>query len=311
MPDADPDQARSAFVTGATGVIGRLVVPELVKRGWRVTAVGRSPAKRAELAAMGAKGVELDMFDGRAVRRALDGHDAVINLATHMPSSILRTMLPWEWRENDHIRREGSATLADAALDVGVMRFIQESFAPVYEDGGDRWIDERWPVRPTKYNRTVLDAEHSAARFTMAGRTGIVLRFASFYGPDSFLREMLKTARRGWMPIPGLPESYWSSVAHEDAAMAVVASLDVPAGVYNIVDDEPLTRREWADVMATVLGVKRLKFMPLWLTNMLGGPLPLLSRSQRMTNAAFKWASKWEPRFPSARVGLPEAVRAL
>src|SRR5690242_7808955 len=93
MPDADPDQGRSAFVTGATGVIGRLVVPELVKRGWRVTAVGRNPAKRAELAAMGAKGVELDMFDAANARRALEGHDVVINLATHMPPSILRTML--------------------------------------------------------------------------------------------------------------------------------------------------------------------------------------------------------------------------
>jgi len=311
MPDAEPDQRRSAFITGATGVIGRLVVPELVKRGWRVTAVGRSPAKRAELAAMGAHAVELDMFDGNAARRALEGHDVVINLATHMPPSVARTLLPWEWRENDRIRREGSATLVNAALEIGVTRFIQESFAPVYDDGGDRWIDEQWPMRPTKYKRTVLDAEHSAARFTRAGQTGIVLRFASFYGADAFLREMVKTARRGWMPIPGLPESYWSSVAHEDAAAAVVASLDVPAGVYNIVDDEPLTRREWAGTMAAALGVKGLRFMPLWLTNLLGGPLPLLSRSQRMSNAAFKRASAWKPRLPSARTGLPEAVRAL
>ena len=203
MPDAGSERERSAFVTGATGVIGRIVVPELVKRGWRVTAVGRSPAKRAELVKMGARGMELDMFDGSVVRRALDGHDAVINLATHMPPSILRTMLPWEWRENDHIRREGSATLVDAALDVGVTRFVQESFAPVYEDGGDQWIDERWPMRPTKYNRTVLDAEHSAARFTMAGRTGIVLRFASFYGPDSFLTATFAPVRD--TTIAGLP----------------------------------------------------------------------------------------------------------
>lgn len=311
MPDADPDQGRSAFVTGATGAIGRFVVPELVKRGWRVTAVGRSPAKRAELAAVGARGVELDMFDGNTVRRALDGHDAVINLATHMPSSIVRTLLPWEWRENDHIRREGSAALVDAALDVGVTRFIQESFAPVYEDGGNRWIDEQWPMRPTKYNRTVLDAEYSAARFTNAGRTGVVLRFASFYGADDFQREMMKSVRRGWMPIPGRPDAYWSYVAHIDVAMAVVASLDVPAGVYNIVDDEPLTRRELAEVLASIVGRKHLRFLPLWLTNLLGGPLPLLSRSQRMTNAAFKRVSGWTPRFPSARTGLPEAVRAL
>src|ERR1044071_3947595 len=98
-----------------------------------------------------------------------------------MPRSSVRMLLPWEWRENDRIRREGSAALVDAAMHAGVARFIQESFAPVYEDGGDRWIDEQWPIRPTAYNRTVADAERSAARFAAAGGVGIVTRFAAFY----------------------------------------------------------------------------------------------------------------------------------
>jgi nucleoside-diphosphate-sugar epimerase len=300
----------TVFVTGATGVVGRLAVPELVQRGWQVTAVGRSSEKRAALSAMGARAVELDIFDGAAARRALGGHDAVINLATHMPSSVFRTMFRRSWRENDRVRREGSATLVDAALAVGVRRFIQESFAPVYEDGGDQWIDEHWPMRPTSYNRTVLDAEEAAARFTMGGGAGVVLRFASFYGADAFLREMVKVARRGWMPIPGSPDSYWSSLAHADAATAVVAALGVPPGVYTIADDEPLTRREWADVLASAIGAKRLRFMPTWMFA-LSATMRLLSRSQRMSNAAFKWATGWSPTWTSARVGLPVAVRAL
>ena len=133
-----------------------------------------------------------------------------------MPPSGFRMLLPWEWRENDHVRRDGSATLVDAALAVGVRRFIQESFAPVYEDGGAQWIDERWPVRPVSYNRTILDAEASAERFTRGGGAGIVVRFAAFYGHDSLLNDMLKIVRRGWSPVPGRADAYFSSVAHED-----------------------------------------------------------------------------------------------
>src|SRR5215213_10296471 len=165
------------FVTGATGVIGRRVVPLLIHHGHRVTAAARSADKRAGLERLGATAVAADLFDVAALRRILQGHDTVINLATHMPSSSIGMLLPWSWRENDRVRREGSAALVDASLAAGVGRFVQESFAPIYEDGGDRWIGEEWPLRPAPYNRTVLDAEGSTARFGAAGGAGVVLRF--------------------------------------------------------------------------------------------------------------------------------------
>jgi nucleoside-diphosphate-sugar epimerase len=118
------------LVTGATGVIGRRVVPQLVARGHRVTAVARTPEKRALIAAWGADAIDLDLTDAGDVRRAMAGHDVVVNLATHIPPSTLRMLLPWAWRENDRLRRDGSANLVDVALAVGVSRFIQESFAP-------------------------------------------------------------------------------------------------------------------------------------------------------------------------------------
>ena len=93
--------------------------------------------------------------------------------------------LPRSWAENDRIRHTGSANLVDSAMAAGAQRFIQESFAPVYPDRGDQWITEDCPIAPTRYNRTVADAEHSAARFTESGRPGVVLRFAGFYGPDA------------------------------------------------------------------------------------------------------------------------------
>jgi nucleoside-diphosphate-sugar epimerase len=299
------------LVTGATGVVGRLVLPQLLARGRRVTAVGRTAEKRAQLWALGADPIALDLCDVAAARRALAGHDAVVNLATHMPSSLLQALLPWAWRENDRVRRDGSAALVQAAIDTGVSRFVQESFAPVYEDGGDRWIDEDWPQRPTPYNRTVLDAEKSAARFAAAGGAAVVLRFAGFYGPDPFLREMIRAVQRGWAPLPGRAGAYWSSVSHEDAAAAVIAALALPSGRYNVCDDEPLTRREWADALANAAGLRPPRLLPGWIVALGGRTMELLSRSQRMTNARLKNASGWTPRWRSVRDGLRVAVRAL
>jgi nucleoside-diphosphate-sugar epimerase len=221
-------------------------------------------------------------------------------------------LLPGAWRENDHVRRDGSATLADAAIAAGVPRLVQESFAPIYEDGGGAWIDETWPVRPARYNRTVLDAERSAARVTEAGLAGVVLRFAFFYGPDSgMLRDMLGVVRRGWSPMPGRPEAFVSSISHDDAAAAVVAALGIPAGVYNACDDEPLTRGEWAATLAAALGVPRPRALPGWLTRLGGSSMELLARSQRMSNGKLRATGSWAPTTRSVREGFPRVVPAL
>jgi 2-alkyl-3-oxoalkanoate reductase len=303
-------QAQSIFVTGATGVIGRRVVPELVRRGHRVTAVGRSPEKRAALERMGATAVALDMYDIAAATRALAAHDTVINLATHIPASSFKMLFRRSWRENDRVRREGSAALVSAALAAGVTRFIQESFAPTYEDGGAAWIDEQWRVRPVAYNQSVLDAERSAERFSSGGGTGVVLRFAAFYGPDPLLRAMVDVVRKGWCPLPGKPDAYISSIAHEDAASATIAAIDLPGGIYNVCDDEPLTRRAWANALASAAGAKPPKLMPAWIGRMTS-LLELLSRSERMSNQKLRAASGWAPRWRSAAVGLPAAVAEL
>src|SRR6185503_2202567 len=154
------------FLTGATGVIGGRVGPRLVAQGHEVTAVVRSDQKRRIVESWGGKPVALDLFNAGAVNAVVRGQDAVINLATHMPGSSRAMLFRWNWRENDRIRRDASAILARAASDAGAHRFIQESFAPVYESGGAAWIDETWPVRPAPYNRTVIDAERAAADFS-------------------------------------------------------------------------------------------------------------------------------------------------
>jgi nucleoside-diphosphate-sugar epimerase len=306
------------FVTGATGEVGRRVVPELVRLGYAVTAVGRNDAKRALLAKLGATPVgspsdEHGRISTSLATKALAGHAVVINLATHMPPSTFRMMLPWSWHENDRIRRDDSAAFVTAAIEAGVTRFIQESFAPVYGDGGDRWIDETFPIEPVSYNRTVIDAERSAERFSASGGIGVVVRFAPFYGPDQLLRDMIAVVRKGWSPVPGPPQAFWSSCAHDDAAAAVVATLgpSVTAGIYNVCDDEPLHRIEFTATLARAAGAAMPRPMPAWLSRFGGTTLKLLSRSQRMTNSKLKRASGWAPKWKSARDGLPKAVEML
>ena len=298
------------LVTGASGVIGRRVVPLLIAAHHEVTAVARTPEKRAQLARAGAVAIELDLFDPAATRRAFEGQDVVVNLATHMPSSSVAMLLPGAWRENDRIRRIGAATLVDAAISVGVGRFIQESFAPVYPDGGDGWIDETCPIHPARYNRTVADAEAAAARFMNSGRSGVVLRFAAFYGPDArHVTDLIQFVKRGFAPIPGAPTAFISSVSHDDAAAAVVAALGVPSGIYNVADDCPVRHREFVDSLADALNVPHPTLPPLWMAPLFGSVGEALTRSLRISNGKLRGASGWAPGYASVREGWRALVR--
>ncbi len=299
------------FVTGATGVIGRRLLPLLTRKGHAVTAAVRAPEKRPLVSRVGASPVDVDLFDRNALDRAVRGHDAVVNLATHIPPTSWQMMRRSAWAENDRVRRDGSANLVDAAVAAGVAVLVQESFAPVYPDRGDQWIDEATAIEPVEFNRTIVDAEKAAARFTASGRAGIVLRFGAFYGPDAVqLADMIRLVRRGWAPMPGPPESFVSSVAHDDAASAAAAALalTVEPGVYNVVDDEPLTHRDYFDSLAAALGVATPRLPPAWATALFGSLGKLLARSQRISNLRFRSATNWAPLYRSVREGWRDAL---
>lgn len=298
------------FITGATGVVGRRLVPMLRARGDDVTAVVRSPAKAEALVRTGARPIAVDLFDAGQVRDAMRGHDAVINLATHLPSTA-RMFLPGAWRENDQLRRIASARLVDAALALDVPRFVQESFAPAYADHGGAWIPEDEPIAPTRHTRSVADAERAVARFIADGRAGVVLRFAAFYGPDSrFLVDMVRLIERGWSPLPGAPDAFISSISHDDAATAAFAALDLAAGTYNVADDQPLRHREFVDSLADALGVPHPRAFPAWLATLAGSIARTMARSLRIANAKLRTAG-WAPRYRSARDGWPDVVARL
>jgi nucleoside-diphosphate-sugar epimerase len=132
-----------------------------------------------------------------------------------------------------------------------------------------------------------------------------------FYGvEDPATLQMLDTVRRGWFPLFGRPEGYTSWVSHEDAATAVVAVLAVSAGIYNVVDSEPLRRRELADGMARLLEVRPPKGLPSWTRRLAGSVGDAIGRSLRISNRRLRNASGWEPRYRTALDGLAAVVAA-
>jgi len=299
------------FVVGATGVVGWRAVRDLVKAGHDVTAVSRTAAKAEMLRGLGATPVSVDIFDGAAVKEAVAGHDVVVNLATHIPPTWKMAM-PKAWEENDRIRREVSRNLVDAALATGAARYIQESIAFMYPESGAAWVDEGTPLDTPPYGASAVDAEGQAQRFTDDGGIGIVLRFGGFYGPDSGqTRDMVRMAQARMGPTIGAVDGYFPMIHLDDAGSAVVAALDAPAGTYNVVDAEPLTKREQHDALAAAIGARHLAAPGKAVAKVGGKRASYLANSQRVSGKRFNEATGWRPAYPSVREGWPAVVREM
>jgi nucleoside-diphosphate-sugar epimerase len=194
------------FLTGGTGVLGQAARPLLAGAGHEVTAPGSK---------------DLDLFDPAAVAGAVTGMAAVMHLATRIPR-LARASEPGAWAENDRLRTGAARILVDAALAAGAAVFVQPTVTFVYPAGPGP-VDESTPVgdvRPAL--RSALAAEQEAARFTAAGRRGVVLRFGLLWGPG--------TGSDAPNPV------YGSTLHVADAGAALAAALTVEPGIYNVDD---------------------------------------------------------------------------
>jgi nucleoside-diphosphate-sugar epimerase len=305
----------NVFVTGATGILGRDVVRQLVREGHTVHGLSRSDANDAVLRDLGAQSVRGDLDDAGFLERALTGMDAVLHLATKIPglSAIARRSA---WRESDRLRREGTRLLVDAALKTGVRVFVYPSVVFLYPDGGADWLSaDATAPQPAEYLATTLDAEREVARFaaSTSEARGVTLRLGGFYSAQSAqTQDMLRLARGGIAPLFGRDEAYMPTIWVPDAASAIVAALHrAPSGVYDAVD-EPLTRAEHRTLLAQVVGRKALWRIPQFLAPVvLGVVADTLSRSQRVSSAKFTAATGWTPTVPSAREGWAHVASSL
>jgi nucleoside-diphosphate-sugar epimerase len=300
------------FLTGATGAVGPATVRALLDKDHQVRAVARGDDKAAQLRELGAEPARVDLFDGDAVKQAVDGCEAVLHLATNVPP-LRRMASKKAWGTHNRLRMIATDLLVDAALTTGASTFVKESVTFVYPDSGDQWIEETVPPdESVPLLQPTLNSERQFERFTTAGGRGVVLRFANFYGPTArSTDEALRLARWRLAMIAGRPASYVSSIHTDDVASAAVAALDAPAGIYNACEDEPVERREYADSFAAAFGLAKLHILPPWLTRLTtGSSSKATTGSWRVSNRKLREATGWSPRYPSVREGWPAVAQA-
>jgi nucleoside-diphosphate-sugar epimerase len=293
-------------VAGATGTLGRPTVQAMVAAGHEVRGLARSAASATVLRGLGAVPVAVaDFFDAREVHDAVAGSEAIVHLATRIPP-LRRMRKRAAWRDNDRLRSQGSSILVNAALAHGIRIYVQQSVTFLYQDLGETVLYETAPVDAAWPLGSARDAEREASRVTARGGQGVVLRLASLYGPAvPSTREMMALARWRLLPVLGSGAQYVSSIHVEDAATAVAAALAVPAGIYNVADDEPVTMRAYVAALARSVGARAPFRIPPRLVRPLLGPAgEILARSQRVANTMFRSVSGWTPRYPSVHDGL-------
>jgi nucleoside-diphosphate-sugar epimerase len=311
----DEEERMKIFITGATGVLGRHVVPQLIESGHQVQGLARSEENVEFLQSFGAEPSRVDLFDSTALTRAVDGCEAILHLATRIPSTMNLGKRS-AWVETDHIRREGTRNVVDAALAQQVQTVIYPSICFAYPDCGAEWIDATLDkLAIGDYYATTFDAEREVRRFAAAGRRGITLRMGLFYGPESpQSRDQLRFARWGIASAVGRRDAYHPFVVIEDAAQAIVAALEhVPSGTYDIVEDEPPTTAELNAAMAEAAHRHHLRSLPDFLVQMMMGReiMSVMSRSQRVSNRRFKDAAGWSPRYSTSGGGWDRVAQAM
>jgi nucleoside-diphosphate-sugar epimerase len=301
------------FVAGATGAIGRHLVPQLIARGHKVVGTFRAAAERAEeLRAGGAEVLQLDLLDASAVRRAvLDTKpDAIIHQATALADGGFSRKLDKTFAQTNRLRTQGTDALLAAAREAGAERFVAQSFAPyryARQGGMVKTEDDPLDLSPP------AGAHETNAAMTYLDRTvtefgGIALRYGGFYGnTDDQLTRMVRKRR---YPMIGSGEGVTSWIHLADAAAATVLALEYDGpGVYNVVDDEPAPTSEWLPVLASALGAKPPRHIPAGLVRLLAGEDVVMgaTQSRGASNARAKQELGWTLRYPSWRQGFVAA----
>jgi nucleoside-diphosphate-sugar epimerase len=301
------------LVAGASGVLGRRIVKQLVARGHTVVGLVRSETSAATVRSFGGEPRTADLFDTNAVAQAADGCEAVIRAATAIPTKV-RTG-SGDWAMNDRIRREGTRSLVAAAAHVGARAFLQESVVWAVGTLDGRSFDEDAPPAGDPILASALEGERIARE---AGSTNgfatLALRCGGFYSADGWhTRILAESIARGRPVLIGRQRPVWSLIHTDDAASAFVAAVEAPkTGVWHIVDDRPVPLADFLGEMARRLGARPPRRMPRWLARLFLGRYGtrILSSSFSTSNARFRRDFRWRPQFPTYVEGMEQVATA-
>ncbi len=301
------------FVAGATGAVGRRLVPQLVAHGHQVTATTRTPDKVELLRSLGAEPVVVDGLDGLAVGEAVARAepDAIVHQMTALAGKPdFRRFDRWFARTNE-LRTTGTEHLLAAAAAAGVERFVAQSFTGwtnARGGAGPASEDEPFDPEPARAQRETLAAiRHVEQAVLAAPMQGVVLRYGSFYGPGAS-ESLVELVRKRQLPLVGGGGGVWSWLHVDDAASATLAALEHGAarGVYAVVDDDPAPVAEWLPFLAEAVGAKPPVRVPAWLGRILAGEVVvrMMTEVRGASNAKAKRELGWEPAWQSWRDGF-------
>jgi nucleoside-diphosphate-sugar epimerase len=316
------------FVAGASGVLGRALVPELVARGHEVVGMTRSASKQDLVRSLGARPVLADALDTDAVAQAVASAEpeAIVHELTALSGKLSARDMRHPERApsaimTNRLRTEATDHLLAAGRAVGARRFVAQSF------GAFRWARTGGPVLteadpldpnpPGALRAALVGILHvERAVTTIEWGEGLVLRYGGFYGPGTAISRapdavMAVPVRKRRFPIVGDGGGVWSHVHIDDAAAATVAAVGHnEPGIYNIVDDEPAPVREWLPALASALEAKPPRHIPRWLGRLAAGEMAtlMMTEARGASNEKAKRELGWRPHYASWRQGFAQGL---
>lgn len=310
------------LVAGATGAVGLKLVPQLIEAGHSVVGTTRTAAKVEIIRRMGAEPAIADGLEAQAIRTAVIAArpDVIVDQMTDLAGVTDLRHFDRAFATTNKLRTQGTDFLLAAAREAGVRRFIAQSFCGwTYGQSGEAIkteADALDPDPPEELRRTLQAIQYlEGAVAGSASPEGIVLRYGSFYGPDTGMlsRAMIDQVRRRRVPLIGGGGGRWSFIHVDDAAAATVAAIErgKPGEIYNIVDDEPAEVSEWLPALATLVGARPPIRVPAWLGRLFAGEhlVSMMTEVRAGSNAKARRELGWQPAHVSWREGFAEAVR--
>jgi nucleoside-diphosphate-sugar epimerase len=319
------------LVAGASGAMGRALVPLLVRAGHDVVGMVQRPRSAEVVHALGAEPRTADALDATAVLNCFREvrPQMVIHQLTAIPAALDMRQFDRDFALTNLLRTEGTRHLLAAAVDVGATHFIAQSFAGwTYGRSGNgssknkkktrlKTEEDAFDPNPPARVRTTLDALKALERAVLAETrvTGTVLRYGVFYGPHTSIAKdgsIVQAVRRRKLPLVGEGAGVWSFVHIEDAASATAAAVEAGrGGVYNVVDDEPAPVSEWLSFLAHCAHAQPPRQVPAWMARLLIGEhvVAVMNEIRGVSNGKIKRELDWTPRWPSWREGFRDVLK--
>jgi 2-alkyl-3-oxoalkanoate reductase len=305
------------FVAGATGAIGKRLVPALTERGHEVVAMTRSRLKMPALRRQGAEPVVADALDRSSVVREVERScpDVVVHQLTDLTDVTSYRSFDAAFAPTNRLRTEGTENLLAAARAAGARRFVAQSYGNwIYAPAGSslKREEDGLDASPPLKQRKSLDAiRHLETAVVGADEMeGLALRFGAFYGPGTGIApdgDLVDLVRRRKLPVIGEGTGVWSFIHVDDAAAATIAAIEGGTpGLYNVADDDPAPVAEWLPELARIVGAKPPQRVPVWLGRLAVGDaaVSMMTRIRGMSNGKARRELAWNPRHGSWRDGF-------